>query len=163
MSKVMIRKANKTDIEAIQLVASESWHATYEGIIPRNIQDKFLAGAYHANMLEKRLKQGLLLVAAINDKVVGFANFFFDETDAELAAIYLLPKYQNKGIGTALLEKGLAENPQVISLYINVEKENHQGVRFYKTKGFEVVSEMTEDFDGHYLQTVRMVLKRKVI
>lgn len=44
-------------------------------------------------------------------------------------------------------------------VYINVEKDNVIGRRFYEAKKFEFVKEFEEDFDGHILKTVRMVLK----
>ncbi|WP_199880735.1 N-acetyltransferase [Bacillus massiliglaciei] len=44
-------------------------------------------------------------------------------------------------------------------MFVHVEKENKIGKAFYKAKGFKTVSEFEEDFDGHILQTVRMVLK----
>lgn len=69
----------KGDIEQVQAVAKESWHATYEGIIPREI-------------------------------------------------------------------------------HLEVEKENAIGTTFYKAKGFKIVDEYDDDFDGHILKTVRMEL-----
>jgi hypothetical protein len=41
----------------------------------------------------------------------------------------------------------------------DVEKENNIGTTFYQAKGFKVVSEFDDDFEGHTLQSVRMVLK----
>lgn len=44
-------------------------------------------------------------------------------------------------------------------ILVNVEKDNEVGINFYKASGFEVISEFDDDFDGHILKTVRMVLK----
>jgi len=81
-----------------------------------------------------------------------------EDGSAELAAIYLHPQYQGKGIGSALLKRGIEELSGVRSVWINVEKENWSGLSFYAAKGFEVVREFEEDFDGHVLKTVRMEL-----
>lgn len=70
-----------------------------------------------------------------------------------------MPEYQGEGIGTALLNEGIKNIAGVKAIYINVEKENNIGTTFYKAKGFEVVSEFDDDFNGHILKTVRMVLK----
>ena len=41
-----IRKMDYKDIQSVQRVAKISWNATYEGIIPLQIQTKFLEEAY---------------------------------------------------------------------------------------------------------------------
>jgi hypothetical protein len=43
-------------------------------------------------------------------------------------------------------------------IYTNVEKDNLIGSAFYKAKGFIVFSEFDDDFKGHLLKTVRLVL-----
>lgn len=43
-------------------------------------------------------------------------------------------------------------------MYIHVEAENEKGKRFYEAKGFAALEQFEEDFEGHMLQTVRMVL-----
>lgn len=155
-----IRLMKSEDITQVQHIATISWHATYEGIIPLNIQNNFLRAAYHEEMLERRMNQSVMLVAEIDEKIVGFANFspVNEEGEVELAAIYLDPMYQGKGIGTALLQTGLDQLHDVKRLYLDVEKENHIGRQFYEAKGFKVVEEFDDTFDGHVLKTVRMAL-----
>src|SRR5690625_3746695 len=156
-----IRQMKKKDIQQVQQVAKTSWHSTYEGIIPREIQDRFLKVAYGDEMMNRRLKQSMMLVAEMDKKVVGFANYsFVNEVGmSELTAIYLYPTYQGQGIGTALLEEGIRRLHSVQEIHINVEKNNRIGINFYKAKGLQVVSEFDDEFDGHMLKTVRMILK----
>jgi ribosomal protein S18 acetylase RimI-like enzyme len=151
----------KKDISLVQKVARTSWYTTYEGIIPREVQESFLNIAYNDEMLKKRLKQSSMFVAEIDGKLVGFANFspVNQEGMTELIAIYLHPDYQGKGIGTALLEEGIQRLRGVQEIHINVEKNNSIGMNFYKAKGFAVASEFDDDFEGHILKTVRMVLE----
>ncbi|MCO0601482.1 GNAT family N-acetyltransferase, partial [Peribacillus butanolivorans] len=68
-------------------------------------------------------------------------------------------EYQGKGIGTALLKEGIKNLEGAKEIFINVEKDNQIGTTFYKAIGLEVVSEFDDNFDGHILKTVRMVLK----
>lgn len=158
---IKIRKMKKKDIGQVQNVARTSWHFTYEGIIPREVQDRFLKVAYNDDMMKQRLKQSIMFVAEVERKVIGFANYssINPKGMTELTAIYLYPDYQGKGIGTALLEEGIQRLQGVQEIHINVEKNNSIGMNFYQAKGFEVVSEFDDDFDGHLLKTVRMVLK----
>ena len=156
----IIREMKREDMKQVQDVAQKSWHSTYEGIIPRKIQENFLKVAYSDEMMEKRLNESLIFVAVMNNKVVGFSNFTTvnNAGQAELSAIYLYPNHQGKGIGTALLQQGIETLKNVKTIYIDVEKENNSGTIFYKAKGCKVIKEYEENFDGHMLQTVRMCL-----
>ncbi|MBE7106334.1 GNAT family N-acetyltransferase [Bacillus cereus] len=156
----VIREMKQEDIHAVQSVAKIAWHDTYEGIIPREIQDSFLDEAYSDEKMKYRLKNTHLFVAEEEGEVIGFANFspIRLQNEAELGAIYLLPEQQGKGIGSALLQKGITTLKGIRKMYIHVEAENEKGKRFYEAKGFAALEQFDEDFEGHMLQTVRMVL-----
>ncbi|MDV2682771.1 GNAT family N-acetyltransferase [Alkalihalophilus lindianensis] len=155
---MLIRKAIMKDITDIQKVAKETWNDTYEGIIPRDIQDRFIARAYSDENLERRIKKSLFLVATVNDSVIGFANFFFKQTEAVLGAIYIEPSEHGKGIGSDLLSTGIKELNEVTRILVEVEAGNKVGVAFYQAKGFYLVEEYDDHFDGHILKTKRMAL-----
>ncbi|MGE7602322.1 N-acetyltransferase family protein [Peribacillus sp. NPDC097675] len=159
-----IRNMEVDDIPQVQHVARTSWHSTYEGIIPIDIQESFLQYAYSDDMMKKRVEKSFIYVSEVAEQIVGFANFspVKESGEAELAAIYFYPEYQGKGMGTALLQAGIKHSIGMKELFINVEKENEVGTAFYRAKGFEVVSEFDDDFDGHILKTVRMVLNVSV-
>lgn len=143
------------DIEAIQHVAAISWHATYEGIIPRDVQKQFLQQAYATERLIQRMHETNFFVAIEDDEIVGYANFsaLRENGEVELGAIYVLPSKQGRRIGSDLLEHGIREiKPRAI--YLNVEKENLIGRQFYDAKGFVVVDSFEEPFFGHTLKTL---------
>ncbi|WP_026859840.1 GNAT family N-acetyltransferase [Jeotgalicoccus psychrophilus] len=156
----IIREMVTEDTKQVQYAAKKSWNATYEGIIPIEIQDNFLKGAYNNQMMERRLEHSLMLVAEAENTIAGFANFtpVNQQGQTELSAIYLLPGYQGEGIGSALLNAGIEKLKDVKEIHLDVEKENTIGMAFYKAKGFKIVDEYNENFDGHILKTVRMVL-----
>jgi len=160
---IQVRKMKKKDIPHVQHVAKASWHATYKGIIPRHIQDNFLQNAYSSHAMKQRLKHSHFFVAETDRNIVGFANYspVDYQGKVELGAIYLLPAFQGKGAGTALLLKGIEKLQGLREIHLSVEKNNVVGKNFYEAKGFEVVSEFDEDFNGHMLRTIRMVLKVK--
>ncbi|MGV3463732.1 MAG: GNAT family N-acetyltransferase [Heyndrickxia sp.] len=159
--KFTIRKMQLEDIPQVQNVAKISWNATYEGIIPSAVQESFLKSAYNDEMMKRRFERSIIFVAEAEGQVVGFANFspLKENGEAELGAIYLYPDYQGNGIGTALLNKGIQVLEGVKEIYINVEKDNQIGTRFYQAKGFVVVSHFDDFFEGYPLKTVRMVLQ----
>ncbi|MGE7811171.1 N-acetyltransferase family protein [Lysinibacillus capsici] len=157
---LLIRRMKQGDISKITKIATESWHETYDGIIPRTIQDNFLALAYNEKMLKKRYQETPFYVAELNKEIVGFANYsnLNNDRSTELSAIYLKPQFKSRGIGSKLLDKGIQDlKPELI--FVNVETENEIGKTFYIAKGFQIVDEFDDNFDGHVLKTTRMVLK----
>lgn len=150
---------NKDDISFVQKIAQTSWYVTYEGIIPKQIQDRFLQAAYNEDRLLVRLQKSPFLIAQMGETIVGFANFSnVNEGQAELLAIYLDPAYQHMGIGSALLENGIQKLQGAVSLTVCVEKDNTIGRQFYMAKGFQQVEEFDDLFDGHMLKTLRLAL-----
>jgi len=111
-------------------------------------------------MMKKRLIGSFIFVAEMENRIVGFASFtpVNDERQSELSAIYLYPNSQGKGVGTALLQKGIKELENIKEIHIDVEKENIIGKTFYEAKGFKTIKEYDDNFDGHILKTVRMCL-----
>lgn len=132
----VIREMKQEDIHAVQSVAKIAWHDTYEGIIPREIQDSFLDEAYSDEKMKYRLENTHLFVAEEEGEVIGFANFspVRLQNEAELGAIYLLPDQQGKGIGSALLQRGLTVLKGIRKLYIHVEAANEKENVFMKRK-----------------------------
>lgn len=156
----IIREMVTEDTKQVQDVAKKSWSATYEGIIPDDIQENFLNNAYNDEMMKRRLSHSLMLVAEAESKISGFANFTWvnEKGQTELSAIYLYPENQGHGIGSALLKKGIESLDNLKEIHLDVEKDNTIGMNFYKARGFKIVNEYDDNFDGHILKTVRMVL-----
>lgn len=56
--------------------------------------------------------------------------------DGELDDLYVLPQYQNQGIGSQILEKCIAESRN--SLFLYVFSRNSRAIAFYENFGFTV-------------------------
>lgn len=160
---ISIRKMEEKDIIAILEIAVKTWHATYNGIIPIEVQNNFLKMAYNENRLNARINNSLFLVAEKDGILKGFANFseLKENTKLELEAIYIDPSSQGNGMGTLLIDYVINTINDVKEIYLNVEKENMIGRTFYESKGFETIDEFDDNFDGHILKTVRMLYKVK--
>lgn len=158
---LIIRKMLEADIPDVQYVAKKSWNATYQGIIPEDVQNRFLKVAYSDEMLKKRLDQ-IIFVAEHDEKIIGFINL--KETEQpntyDLSAIYLLPDYQGKRIGSRLIAHSIEPIKNFEKIFLEVEKDNINAVNFYKKLGFKIVDEYNDDFDGHILRTLRMSLSK---
>ncbi|MFS0864757.1 GNAT family N-acetyltransferase [Fredinandcohnia sp. 179-A 10B2 NHS] len=154
-----IRKMQYEDTKQVQSIAKTTWNATYGGIIPLEVQNNFLKSNYSDESMKLRIERSIVYVVEVEGKVVGFANYSTvrEGGKVELAAIYLYPEFQGRGIGTALIQQAVNELEGIKKIYINVEKDNKIGMNFYEAKGFEIVKESDVEFDGHILKQVRMV------
>ena len=152
---VEVRDAGVDDVPAIQRVARTTWDHTYQWSIPEGVRAEFVNQAYSNYALRRRMESNVLLVAAEGEEVFGFADFgSLSETEAELAAIYVLPEMQGRGIGARLLEAGTGRFPPRTRFVLRVERDNIQAQRFYEAHGFRRTEEHAEDFDGHEVEMV---------
>src|SRR3712207_2609053 len=104
---VEVREMGVGDLRAVQEVARITWAETYRGIIPEDEQASFMDHAYSQESLKHRMETGVFLVAVQDGEVVGFADFDPDSgkpEEVEMAALYVLPEMQGRGVGTRLLE-----------------------------------------------------------
>ena len=134
----MIRAITLEDLSTVQHIAKISWNDTYKGIIPEEIQQLFLDKAYSNTMLAKRIEKTIFLLAEYENNAVGFANFTYvdEDGDAELTAIYVLPEFQQIGLGKKMLLAGLNAMPTGKQLFVYVESENKGARIFYERFGF---------------------------
>lgn len=153
-----IHLAQPADITAIQQIATASWHATYQNIIPQKIQDNFLRLAYSDKMLQMRIANSHFYMIKNGETSVGFANFSTPSinNEVDLEALYLIPAAQHQGAGT-LLWQFVLEQLQPKWVYVDVESENTNALNFYRKLGFHVLKIFADDFDGHPTQTTRMI------
>lgn len=75
-----------------------------------------------------------------NEKIVGVCacNFYKDENDDEIMYLMVIAidkEYQNKGIGSIMLQKILSMNNQSV-IWVKIHKENKQSEHFFKKNGF---------------------------
>lgn len=165
-----IRAASAADAKLIAEVHVASWQYAYRDLLPQ----EFLAGlsvvqreAMWATSLVK--KEPSLLVAEVNNKVVGFSAFGpcrddgSHPTDYEIWAIYLAPSHWSTGIGRQSWlrsrEAMVGQGATRISLWAIVG--NQRAARFYTAAGFRPESRSSKPFElgGVQLQEIRYVLQ----
>ena len=72
-----------------------------------------------------------------NDKIEGFIGINEDYIEG----IFVNSNYQNKGIGTALLNKAKEAKEE---LTLNVYEKNRKAIKFYEKNGFKIVKEAVD-------------------
>ncbi|UBH08467.1 GNAT family N-acetyltransferase [Macrococcus armenti] len=149
---VSIRKATQDDITQIKDVVTKAWHDTYKNIMAASTSVQFLEASFSTSRLEKKIQETLFLVAEVDGKIVGFANFIYGKA-LNLSAIYVLPEHQRHQIGTALLHNGLSNFTDYDAVFVEVALDNERATKFYYREDFELVREYEEDILGEKVLT----------
>jgi ribosomal protein S18 acetylase RimI-like enzyme len=161
--RVEIRDAGVNDVREIQNVARTTWGHTYRESIPESVRREFVSQAYSADSLRHRMEANIFLVASHNGSVVGFADFRpHTTTEAELAAIYVLPEMQGRGFGSRLLQAGIGRFPSRTEFVLRVEQHNMRARRFYEAHGLRHAGDHAEEFCGHVIHEAEMILRNPV-
>ena len=158
-ARVVIRRAEMTDLSNVEIVARATWPVAYAGIIPDDIQRRLLDSWYSPESLRRALATpgSSFFVAESNGDVVGFAQFVRrPPAAAELTRIYVLPDRQRGGLGMRLLDAGLTEfaSEGLKQLTVEVERDNRSGRRFYERAGFAKPRELARDVQGYGLRLI---------
>lgn len=139
MENLIIRKATAEDAEGKGFVHYQSWIETYTGLFPDDFMKK---QSLERNITIAREHPENTYIAIVDDEIVGFACYSKsrddDLTDAgEIMAIYLLEKFQGKGIGKNLALKCIDELSDYQKMSLWVLQSNTKAIRFYEGLGFK--------------------------
>ncbi|MBN1621803.1 MAG: N-acetyltransferase [Endomicrobiales bacterium] len=132
----MIRKYKSGDIERvldIWLQASMEAHGFVKEEFWRSQID---------NMKNIYLPASENYVYEIESEIVGF----YALNKNTLAAIFVFPKNQGKGIGKQLINHAKGQRD---FLELTVYKENKDSYNFYISQGFQVIKEQIDEHTGH--------------
>ncbi|MDM8518655.1 GNAT family N-acetyltransferase [Anaerolineales bacterium HSG6] len=141
---LIIRFATHIDLARISHVAQVTWDDTYSDTIAVENRRDFLSSSYNPTNLAEAIDTSghWFYVAEMDDKVIGFGHFIrrYHPTQgrAELIRFYVLPDYQNMGIGRSLLNMGFSGLTQaaIKQCSVSVQATNHRARRLYERHGF---------------------------
>lgn len=162
-----IRKATEEDIDSIVKIKLNGWKKAYKNIL----SDEYLDSMDYEKNYQKFKSEitddkcsKLNYVIIKNNKVIGYSKFEIsknEEYDSQIYAIYMDPKYKNKGYGTILLnfiKEYLRQNGCKNMILWCIEK-NYPSREFYKKKngkegkviesqiGNEIINEISYIFE----------------
>jgi ribosomal protein S18 acetylase RimI-like enzyme len=154
-----VRAATLADAAAIAQVHRDSWQTTYAGILPLAVIARE-AGRKSEAMWRRRLtakRPGAATWVAERDGhgIVGFASCGearepLEGIDAEIYALYVLQKHQQRGVGRELVRTCARHfvRQGLFGFYLWVLKANRARL-FYETLGGEEIGEKTERLGRH--------------
>jgi GNAT superfamily N-acetyltransferase len=142
---VAVRHATVDDADAIEQVRIATWQATYRGLFPDALLDQMQPNVERRRDRIRTVSESqaeVWFVAEVAGEVVGFAIACRERTadpvyKGEVAAIYVLPAHQGKGLGRALIRESVRElaGRGMTTLLIWVLRENSIGRAFYERLG----------------------------
>lgn len=93
------------------------------------------------------------LIYSIDDKIVGFINYLLIYDRMEIINFNVLEFFQDKHIGSSLLEKTIkiAMNNKLQNITLEVRSDNEKAIYLYKKYGFKEVAirkNYYNDIDG---------------
>lgn len=166
MSSFQIREAQENDFAGMAKVRVDTWKATYKGIVP----DDFLESLSYRDVSKRWQKTfweerdprvGVFVAEGEQNEIVGIAICGPEQShdlvyQSEIYVLYVLPAYQNRGIGRRLVRACVQHLIQTLSaetLLIWVIAENpYRG--FYESLGGKMVREKTQVIGGKMILEV---------
>jgi len=133
----LIRKMETPDIDEVV----DIWYEA--SIVAHNFIPKDFWDANRAVMKSKYMPMSEAYVFIDGEQILGFIALI----DEYLAAIFVKPESQGKGIGSSLLShiKNLRDH-----LQLKVYDKNKKSINFYRNKGFSVISESFDSDTGEH-------------
>jgi ribosomal protein S18 acetylase RimI-like enzyme len=162
---IRLRSAKPADARAIARIHVETWRTTYPGMLPdRALIDMNIDGKARSwrNMLEQPETAGAVLVAEESDGgiTIGFASACRNRHallpyEGEVQTLYVLPDWQNQGIGRGLLEGCFAalRERSLASAVVWVLADNPARF-FYERMGGKRTGERDENLWGATLHEI---------
>ncbi len=151
MASFYIREAEESDVLGMAKVRVDTWRAAYQGIIPDDILARLSYESTSENWRKgfwEERKPGVAVYVAENEgkEVVGIAICGPEESrdpiyHGEIYVLYVLPQYQNQGIGRELVSecvRHLSQHLKICTMLIWVIADSPIR-RFYELLGGELV------------------------
>ena len=144
-----IRRANQSDIKALQEIAKTTFLSTYGADNTVANMEKYLADNFNPDRLLSELQnpESQFYFAEIGEQVIGYMKLNLGKAQTEsklehaleIERIYVLSDFQGRKIGRRLYSKALevAKSLNLQRLWLGVWEENPKAVQFYKKMGFQ--------------------------
>lgn len=132
----MIRKYNGNDMDSVLEIWLSASVQAHDFISPEFWESQV------ENMRNIYIPASETYVYEVESKVVGFYALY----ENSLAAIFVSPELQGKGIGKQLLSHAKTQRAE---LSLAVYKENQASYQFYLSQGFKVLCEQLDEHTGH--------------
>lgn len=158
-----ISQLTKDDIFIVNKLANDIWPDAFKDILEPEQIEYMLEWMYNVNTLTEQVQTGHLYYMITEDGVpkgfIGLEPNFPDVGTLRIHKLYVDTKSHGKGLGKALLEKGIeiGKEMDVATVNLTVNRYN-KAVDFYKSQGFKIVEEVDINIGkGYFMNDYIMV------
>lgn len=161
-----IRHAQTGERPAIEAHLTETWLATYAGVVGRAPVEQMLADMRHAADLATFLCSAdaeLLVAAGGAGDIRGTVAVGMSSHTAYITAMYVRPADQRRGLGRALIEAALEATPPDRPVALSVLALRPEVIAFYERFGFAPRGTGTYQVGTKICGTIEMVRPPELI
>lgn len=135
-----VRAAVPADLAGVRAVGLRTWPPTYEQILGADHVAAGLDRWWSPAAIERGIALGRYLVADAGGEIVGMASFGERDGDPVLWRLYVVPDWQGRGMGSALLRAVLGRLPPAAHrLQVEYADGNEPAAAFYRANGFREI------------------------
>ncbi len=149
----VIRKAVPTDALNISSLAACVWVDTYaaDGVFDK--LSKYVHEELSEDKIHGVIRDKTVYVCCEGDRLLGYVVIGPEQGGRiEIETLYVLPRFQGKGIGKMLL--GHVLESQSRTYWLSVWELNRKALGFYEKHGFKETGEMDFDLYGDKIRNV---------
>ena len=157
---IEVRRAGIADALAVREIGERTWPVAYAGLASDAFVVDGLAQWWSPEAVERGIRNGITLVAAEGEHLVGMVGLGREGDFWVMWKLYVLPDHQGKGVGKALLDAAIKALPEgTTELLLDVLITNEKAIGFYRANGFgDPVSTPDRDL-GDELMWMRLDLQ----
>ncbi len=170
-NEIKIYDAVPNDGKGLVRVSRITWVATYPnkklGITVKDLGQRAEFEKGRIKRWRKSIKENKnrkTWVAKVGEEVIGFCGASKDNGIHEIGAIYVLPKYQGRGVGKELIYKAFDWLGNSRDIIVKVVSYNKPSIKFYESVGFKKMGDVKKS-EWHKLPTGKLlpeiVMKKK--
>jgi ribosomal protein S18 acetylase RimI-like enzyme len=172
--EIAIRKAEPTDAKNLAVLKQQVWVSTYatEGLVDEI--SGYVIAEYSLEKTEKWIadKNKWIFMVTVDEGVVGCAEISLlpqrpmDKVEPcpEISSLYILERFQGKGIGKQLLVACLKKVELLghHKAWLSVYHKNEKAIGFYEKQDFENVGEIDFQIDKNKYKNFVMLKNLKI-
>lgn len=133
---VTVRRADSSDIPAVQAIGLLTWPATYLPFTSPKYVLANLNSWWTESAVRQTIEEDTTFVACDGEQVLGTVTIGEFEGDAVIWKIYVLPEAQGKRIGLLLMNTALEFVGEHADVRLEFVKGNEHARGFYEKAGF---------------------------
>lgn len=165
MSKLIKKAETDDEIRMIEKCAEITWHDAYDPLLPDG-QVEYMLGKYQSfDVIKNDIKNNgyTYYLYFLDGEAAGFCGVKREADRLFVSKIYVLPKFQRRGIASELFGRVKRDfGGEYGEFYLTVNKHNEKAIAAYTKFGFETSSTAVTDIGhGYVMDDYIMTYKTK--